>query len=90
MKTQFDLLKNGKVATTVWANKETKEIVVANRNCFGWNMLRGFDKEFDTLYGNDMKINQCKGNYRGFSYSAKSMEEKGFNLIMRGADPLWK
>ena len=34
MKTNFELLKNGKVAVTVWANQETKEIYPANSNSF--------------------------------------------------------
>ena len=90
MKTQFELLKNGNSAATVWANPTTKEIVIANRNSFGYNMLRGMDSEFDKKYGNNMKINQCKGNYRAFSYSAKSMEEAGFKLVKRGTVALWK
>lgn len=90
MKTQFDLLKNGKVATTVWANKETKEIYPANRNSFGYNAEYHLCDDFYNKYGCNLKTNQGKSNPRMFYYSAKSMESVGFRLVMRGADPLWK
>ena len=89
MKTQFELLKNGCVATTVWANPTTKEIYPANRNPFGHNAEYHFNDEFYNKYGKDLKINQGRGNYRRFYYSARSMESVGFQLVMRGKLPLW-
>jgi|JI10StandDraft_1071094.scaffolds.fasta_scaffold4582650_1 hypothetical protein len=90
MKNQFDILKNGNVATTVWAKIETKEIYSANKNSFGYNALQaGYDSDFYKKYGKNMKLNQGKSNYSKFSYSAKSMNEAGFVLVMRGQKPLW-
>ena len=89
MKTSFDLLKNGNNATVVWANVDTKETYPANRNSFGWNALCVRGDAFYAKYGNSMKINQGKGRFSGFSYSAKSMNEIGFTLVMRGDKPLW-
>jgi len=89
MKTNFETLKNGKNAQTVWANPTTKEIVIANRNPFGYNMTRGFDTDFDRKYGDSLKTTQGKGNYQYFYYSAKSMQSVGFQLVMRGENILW-
>mgnify|MGYP003613906598 CR=1 FL=1 len=89
MKTNFDLLKNGKNSQAVWANKETKEIVVANRNTFGYNCTRGFDAQFDRKYGDNLKTTQGRGNFHYFYYSANSMQSVGFELVMRGNQPLW-
>lgn len=91
MKNTFDLLKNGKVAEAVWANVSTKEIYPAHRSSFGYNALKAdYKSQFYTKYGHDMKINQGKGrNYKQFTYSAKSMQEKGFKLVLRGEMPLW-
>ena len=89
MKTQFETLKNGKVAVTVWANTSTKEIYPANRNSFGYNALVSND-EFYKKYDKNMKRNAPKSPLGGsYSYSFKSMEEIGFQLVMRGDDPLW-
>lgn len=89
MKTQFDLLKNCKNATTVWANAETKEIVIANRNSFGYNYQIKTDDEFDEKYGRNLKHNQGKADYTLFYNSAKSMQSCGFKLVKRGEMPLW-
>jgi hypothetical protein len=89
MKTQFDILKNGNVATAVWANKKTKETYPANRNSFGYNAKYILGDWFYNKYGKNMKINQGKSDYRKFYYSAKSMENAGFELITRGEKPLW-
>ena len=90
MKNSFDLLKNGKVSNNVWAKESTKEIYPANRNSFGFNAQQAsFDSEFYKKYGKDMKLNQGKGNYSSFTYSAKSMNDAGFILVKRGESPLW-
>ena len=89
MKTTFELLKNGKVATAVWANPSTKEIYPANRNSFGYNAEYHFKDEFYLKYGKYLKINQGRVDYTRFYYSAKSMESVGFQLITRGQYPLW-
>lgn len=88
MKAQFDLLKNGKNATTVWANVETKEIYPANRNSFGYNALKKYDDFYDK-YGKNLKTTQGKSDYSKFYYSEKSMNSIGFKLVMRGENPLW-
>lgn len=89
MEATFTLLKNGNNAVTVWANAETKEICIANRNPFGYNMTRGLDSDFDRKYGCFMKTTQGRGDYRKFYYSAKSMQEAGFTLVLRGSKPLF-
>lgn len=89
MKTNFDLLKNGKVAINVWANPTTKEIYPANKNSFGFNAVHCIGDIFWFKYGRNMKVNQGKSNYRSFYYSAKSMQENGFQLVKRGENPLW-
>jgi hypothetical protein len=89
MKNQFELLKNGNVSVAVWANVDTKEIYPANRNSFGYNALFVRGDEFYKKYGQNMKVNQGKGRFSGFSYSAKSMNEAGFTLLTRGEKPLW-
>jgi len=88
MKSQFELLKSGKVAQTVWANPTTKEIYPANKNSFGYNAIHRYD-EFREKYGKNLKINQGKSDYTQFTYSAKSMESVGFKLVKRGEMPLW-
>ena len=88
MKVNFELLKNGKNAVTVWANPSTKEIYPANKNSFGFNALRSFDEFYDK-YGKNLKTNQGKSDYAKFYYSAKSMESVGFKLVKRGENPLW-
>lgn len=88
MKTQFELQKNGKVATSVWANIETKEIYPANKNSFGFNALKQFDEFYDK-YGKNLKTNQGKSDYTKFYYSEKSMLSVGFKLVKRGDVPLW-
>ena len=85
----FELLKNGNVAKTVWANKTTKEIYPANRNSFGYNAIHDFRSDFYKKYSDRLKINQGKSNYSQFSYSAKNMEQLGFELVMRGTAPLF-
>ena len=90
MKNTFELLKNGNVAETVWANPSTREIVKANRNTFGYNMLVDYRSAFYSKYGINMKSNQGKSSRSGFSYSARQMESIGFQLVMRGSAPLWK
>lgn len=90
MENQFKLLKNGKVAETVWANFETKEIYPANRNSFGYNANQAsYDSEFYKKYGCNLKLNQGKSDYTKFYYSAKSMESIGFRLVKRGDLPLF-
>ena len=89
MKATFDLLKNGKVSVSVWANPETKEIYPANRNSFGFNAVNCIGDEFWHKYGENMKVNQGKSDYHKFYYSAKSMQSVGFQLVMRGDAPLW-
>jgi hypothetical protein len=89
MKNTFDLLKNGKVATAVWANPTTNETYPANRNSFGWNAERVIGDAFYQKYGVDLKTTQGRVNYRRFFYSAKSMESVGFKLVLRGELPLW-
>lgn len=90
MKAKFELLKNGKVATAVWANPKTKEIYPANKNSFGYNVEYKLADWFYNKYGKNLKQNQGKGNYTKFYYSAKSMESVGFKLVTRGEMPLWK
>jgi hypothetical protein len=91
MTAQFEVLKNGTNKVTVWANPETKEITLANRNSFGYNVHKGLDQEFATKYGCNMKYNQGKGsNFRNFYHSANSMNEIGFVLVERGQEILWK
>ena len=89
MKTTFTTLKNGKNAIAVFANPTTKEIVLANRNSFGFNVETRIDAEFDSKYGKSLKINQGKSDYRKFYYSAKSVESLGFQLVKRGENPLF-
>jgi ABC-type thiamine transport system substrate-binding protein len=90
MTNQFETLKNGKNAIAVWANTVTKEITVANRNSFGYNVHKGLDQEFSKKYGCNLKYTQGKGsNYRNFYHSANSMNEIGFKLVLRGEQPLW-
>lgn len=97
MKTQFDLLKKGNVAITVWANAKTKEIYPANRNSFGYNALhKTYDDQRDIgyngfyeKYGKNLKYYQGKGNFKSFSYSANGMQSVGFQLVLRGDKPLW-
>ena len=90
MKTQFELLNNGKNAQTVWANPKTREITSAERNSFGYNKLAGtLDKEFNAKYGVNMKKNMSKSTPYHFSYSAQQMQEIGFILVKRGENTLW-
>lgn len=89
MKTSFETLKNGKNAIAVFANPTTKEIVIANKNAFGYNVETKTDDEFDRKYGRGLKYNQGKADFRKFYYSAKSMNEIGFQLVKRGENPLW-
>jgi len=89
MTTTFEIMKNGLNATTVWANSTTKEIYPANRNSFGFNACHRIGDEFWQKYGRNMKVNQGKSDYRSFYYSAKSMQENGFQLVRRGENPLW-
>lgn len=89
MKTSFDLLKNGKSASNVWANVATKEIYPANKNSFGFNACHVIGNEFWNKYGRNMKVNQGRHDYTRFYYSAKSMQEVGFQLVKRGENPLW-
>jgi len=85
MKNQFETLKNGKNAKTVFANPETKQIVVANKNSFGHNVICGSDVEFDNLARTyNLKRNQGKSDYTQFSFSQKDVESLGFILIKRG------
>lgn len=89
MKTTFTTLKNGKNAIAVFANPATKEIVLANRNSFGFNVETRTDVDFDLKYGKNLKTNQGKSDYRKFYYSAKSVESLGFQLVKRGENPLF-
>lgn len=89
MTTTFVTLKNGNNAVTVWANPTTKEIYPANRNSFGYNAERNYNDAFYKKYGKNMKTNQGNADYRRFYYSAKSMQEIGFQLVTRGERPLW-
>lgn len=88
MTNTFELLKNGKVATAVWANATTKEIYPANRNSFGYNAQYHYGDAFYNKYGKDLKTNAGKVA-RGLFYSAMSMESVGFRLVVRGQQPLW-
>jgi len=83
MKTTFTTLKNGKNSVTVFANIETKQIVLANKNSFGHNVIMGADKEFDLLARN-LKYNQGKADYTQFTYSQRGVESLGFKLVKRG------
>ena len=89
MKTNFDLLKNGKVAVTVWANQETKEIYPANSNSFGYNACYVIGNQFWNKYGKNLKSSQGKFDCNRFYYSAKQMQSVGFELVKRGDLPLW-
>lgn len=89
MKTTFTTLKNGKNAIAVFANPATKEIVLANKNSFGFNVETRIDVEFDSKYGKSLKTNQGKSDCRRFYYSAKSVESLGFQLVKRGENPLF-
>lgn len=89
MKTNFNLLKNGKVSVSVWANLQTKEIYPANRNSFGYNAEYHLGDAFYEKYGKNLKTTQGKADYRKFYYSAKTMESIGFQLVLRGEQPLW-
>ena len=89
MKTNFDLLKNGNVAKTVWANEETKEIYPANSNSFGWNALLDRSDNFYKKYGVNLKISWTKSYHSLPCYSAKQMQSVGFQLVKRGDNPLW-
>lgn len=90
MKNQFEILKNGNVSVSVWANKSTNEIYPANRNSFGYNAEYHLGDEFYNKYGKNLKTNQGKSDYTRFYYSAKSMQSVGFELVLRGEKPLWK
>lgn len=89
MKTKFDLLKNGSVAKTVWANLETKEIYPANSNSFGYNALLSRNDLFYKKYGCNLKISWTKSVHSLPCYSAKQMQSVGFELVKRGDKPLW-
>lgn len=89
MKTTFDTLKNGKNATTVWANPTTKEIYPANRNSFGYNAEYHLGDDFYNKYGKNLKTTQGKADCRKFYYSAKSMESVGFKLVLRCENPIF-
>jgi len=89
METKFNILKNGKVGISVWANPTTKEIYAANRNSFGYNARYDVNSWFFLKYGKNMKKNQGKSDYSKFYYSAKSMQDAGFQLVLRGQNPLW-
>lgn len=89
MNANFDLLKNGKVAKTVWANVETKEIYQANSNSFGYNALMDRDDDFYKKYGVNLKISWTKSYHSLPCYSAKQMKSVGFVLVKRGEVPLW-
>jgi hypothetical protein len=89
MKTNFDLLKNGNVAKTVWANEETKEIYPANSNSFGWNALLDRSDNFYKKYGVNLKISWTKSVHSLPCYSANEMKRVGFKLVCRGDNPLW-
>lgn len=89
MKTTFTTLKNGKNSISVFANPTTKEIVLANKNSFGYNVETKIDSEFDSKYGKKLKTSQGKSDCRKFYYSAKSMESLGFQLVKRGENPIF-
>jgi hypothetical protein len=89
MKTQFQLLKNGNVAQTVWANATTKEIYPANRTPWGYNAHKVYNDEFYNKYGHELKYSQGKGNYKNFYYPASQMQKVGFQIVTRGSAPLW-
>lgn len=89
MKTNFDLLKNGNVSKTVWANINTKEIYPANSNSFGYNALLDRSNPFYEKYGCNLKISWTKSVHSVPCYSAKQMQSVGFQLVKRGDSPLW-
>jgi len=89
MENKFNILKNGKVGVSVWANATTKEIYPANRNSFGYNAQYDLNSWFWDKYGKNMKTTQGKSDYTKFYYSAKSMQDAGFQLVLRGQNPLW-
>lgn len=90
MTTTFTTFKNGKVSKTVFANPNTKQIVVANINSFGCNVRCGLDAEFDKLANeNNLKRNLGKNIKNGFSYSQKDVESLGFILVKNGDTPLF-
>jgi len=86
---QFDLQKNGKVAVSVFANAETKEIVSANKNSFGFNHIQQIGSDFYSKYGKNLKTNQGKRDYTQFTYSEKAMNSVGFVLVKRGENPIF-
>lgn len=88
MKTIFTTLKNGKNSESVFANPSTKQIVSANKNSFGFNVICYKDREFDALATN-LKRNQGKSDYTQFTYSQRDVESLGFQLVKRGDLPLW-
>ena len=89
MKAKFDLLKNGKVSKTVWANPETKEIYPANSNSFGHNALLDHGDDFYKKYGVNLKVSWTKSAHSRPCYSARQMHSAGFCLVKRGEAPLW-
>ena len=89
MKANFDLLKNGNVSKTVWANPETKEIYPANSNPFGYNALWDRGDDFYKKYGHKMSVSWTKGLHPMPCYSARQMQSVGFRLVRRGDSPLW-
>lgn len=60
MTTTFKTFKNGKNSRSVFANPKTKQIVNANQNSFGFNIICGLDPEFDKLAIN---LKRNKGNF---------------------------
>ena len=89
MKANFDLLKNGKVSKTIWANVETKEVYPAHQSSFGYNALMDYSDEFYNKYGHKMSVSWTKGLCPRPCYSAKQMQSAGFQLVKRGESPLW-
>lgn len=89
MKANFDLLKNGKVSKTIWANVETKEVYPAHQSSFGYNALMDYRDEFYNKYGHKMSVSWTKGLRPMPCYSAKQMQSAGFQLVKRGESPLW-
>ena len=89
MKTNFDLMKNGSVSKTVWANPETKEVYPANSNPFGYNALLDRGDDFYKKYGVNLKVSWTKSVHSQPCYSAKQMQSVGFELVKRGDKPLW-
>ena len=89
MKTNFDLMKNGSVSKTVWANPETKEVYPANRNPFGYNALLDRGDDFYKKYGVNLKVSWTKSAHSQPCYSAMRMQSVGFQLVKRGDSPLW-